>query len=79
MDRIPPKKMAQQIVRLLRKQRPDPMYVKKVFQHVREDLGLKGGEVRSKQLPELLTDDELNRFYKAVWCTSNRTHMVMLK
>jgi integrase/recombinase XerD len=79
MERIPPKKMADQIVKLLRKQHPDPSYVKKVFQYVREDLGLKGGTVRSKRLPELMTEDELNRFYKAVWHASNRTHMVMLK
>jgi len=47
--------------------------------YVRETLALKGGTVRSKRLPELLTEDELNRFYKAVWQASNRMHMVMLK
>ena len=77
MDRIPPKEMAKQFVKLLRKQRPDPSYVKKVFQYVREDLGLKGGTVRTKRLPELMTQDELNRYYKAVWQASNRMHMVM--
>ena len=79
MERIPPKKMAKQVAKLLRKQRPDPSYVKKVFQYVREDLGLKGGTVRGKKLPELMTEVELNRFYKAVWQASNRMHMVMLK
>ncbi|MGD9364707.1 MAG: tyrosine-type recombinase/integrase [Desulfobacteraceae bacterium] len=71
--------MADQITRLLRKQNPDPSYVKKVFQYVREDLGLKGGTVKPKRLPELMTKEELNRFYKAVWQASNRMHMVMLK
>ena len=79
MERIPPRKMAKQVVKLLRKQHPDPSYVKKVFQYVREDLGLKGGTIRTKRLPELMTEDELNRFYKAVWHASNRSHMVMLK
>ena len=79
MEHIPPKKMAKQISKLLRKQRPDPSYVKKVFQYVREDLGLKGGTVRTKKLPELMSEDELNRFYKAVWQASNRMHMIMLK
>ncbi len=79
MERIPPKKMAKQVAKLLRNQRPDPSYVKKVFQYVREDLGLKGGTVRTKKLPELMTEDELDRFYKAVWQASNRMHMVMLK
>ncbi len=79
MERIPPRKMADQIVKLLRKQRPDPNYVKKVFQYIRDDLALKGGSVRSKRLPELMTEDELYKFYKAVWQASNRSHMVMLK
>ncbi len=78
MERIPPKKIAYQIVKLLRKQHPDPSYVKKVFQYVREDLGLKGGKVRSRS-PEIMTEEELKRFYKAVWHACNRSHMVMLK
>lgn len=79
MARLPPKEMADQIARLLRKQHPDANYVKKVFQHVREALVVQGGSVRSKRLPELLTEAELSSFYKAVWHASNRTHMVMLK
>lgn len=79
MNRLSPKNMAAQIVKHLRKQRPDPNYVKKVFQEVRQALGLKGGTVRSKRLPEIMTEDELKRFYKAVWKASNRSHVVMLK
>ncbi len=79
MKIIPPKEMANQIVKLLKKQRPDAQYVKKVFQYVRESLDLKGGTVQTKQLPELMTEDELKRFYEAVWKGFNRSHMVMLK
>jgi integrase/recombinase XerD len=79
MERISPKEMAGQLVKLLRKQHPDPNYVKKVFQYIRQDLDLTGGTVRSKRLPELMTENELNQFYKAVWQASNRAHMVMLK
>lgn len=79
MEKVPPKEMADQIVRLLRKQRPDSSYVKRVFQYIREDLALKGGNIRSKRLPELMTEDDLTRFYKAVWHASNRMHMIMLK
>lgn len=79
MERIPPKEMADQVARLLRKQHPDPGYVKKIFQHIREELGLKGGKAGTKHLPELLTNDELKRFYDAVWKGFNRTHVVMLK
>ena len=76
---IPPREMANQIVKLLKKQRPDAQYVKKVFQYVRESLDLKGGTVQTKKLPELMTEDELKRFYEAVWKGFNRSHMVMLK
>jgi integrase/recombinase XerD len=79
MARIPPKKMANQIAGLLREQNPDPNYVKKVFQYVRENLGLKGGTVTPRQLPELMTEEELKHLYKAVWKAFNRMHMVMLK
>lgn len=79
MEKMPPKEMAEKIARLLRKQHPDPSYVKKVFQYIREELALKGGTVRSKRLPELMSEDELAGFYKAVWHASNRTHMIMLK
>lgn len=79
MERTAPKEMADQLVKLLRKQHPDPNYVKKVFEYVRRALDLKKGTVRSKRLPELMTEDELSRFYKAVWQESNRSHMVMLK
>jgi integrase/recombinase XerD len=79
MVRIPPKKMADQIARLLQEQNPDPSYVKKVFEYVRQELSLKGGTVKPKRVPELMTEEELNRFYKAVWHASNRMHMVMLK
>ena len=79
MKIIPPKEMANQIVKLLKKQRPDAQYVKKVFQYVRESLDLKGGTVQTKKLPELMTEDELKRFYETVWKGFNRSHMVMLK
>jgi integrase/recombinase XerD len=79
MNRIPPKEMAAGVVKLLRKQRPDSNYIKKVFQHVREALDLKEGTVSSRRLPELMTTDELKRFYDAVWKASNRSHVVMLK
>ena len=82
MERIPPKQLADQLVKVIRKQQPDPNYLKKVFQYVGESLDLKGGtsgNVRAKKLPNLMTEDELKRFYKAVWNASNRSHMVMLK
>ncbi len=73
-----PKEMAKKLVRLLRSQRPDYYYLKKVFQHTREMLKVKRGKVE-KRLPELLTDNELVAFYEAVWQARNTAHMVMIK
>ena len=79
MERVPPKRMAMQIARILKKQHPDANYVKKIFEYVRTKLELKGGQLRHKEHPDLLTDKELRRFYDAVWKSANRTHVVMIK
>jgi integrase/recombinase XerD len=76
--RMPPKAMAKKLVRVLRQQRPDYHYLKKVFQHTRELLGI-GAALRAKRLPELLTDAELMAFYDAVWGARQLKHLVMLK
>ncbi|MEI7449943.1 MAG: tyrosine-type recombinase/integrase [Desulfomonile sp.] len=79
MERVPSKKMALQVVKMLKKQRPDASYVKEVFQYVRRELGLRGGASKAKKLPNILTEQELVRFYEAVWNAMERTHVVMIK
>ena len=74
----PPKQMAKKLVRLLRVERPDYQYLKKVFQHTRSILAISPAKVQ-KRLPELLTDHELVNFYEAVWHARNPTHMIMIK
>jgi integrase/recombinase XerD len=76
--KIPPKEMAKKLVRLLRPQRPDYYYLKKVFQHTREIIRVEPGKAE-KRLPELLTDEELVAFYETVWQARNPTHLVMIK
>jgi integrase/recombinase XerD len=75
---MPPKAMAKRLVRLLRPQRPDYPYLKKVFQHTRELLQIKPRKAQ-KRLPELLTDEELIAFYETVWHGRHPTHMVLVK
>jgi integrase/recombinase XerD len=76
--KTPPKEMARKLARLLRSQRPDYYYLKKVFQHTRELLKVKPGKAE-KRLPELLTDDELIAFYERVWQAGQPIHMIMIK
>jgi integrase/recombinase XerD len=63
---------------LLRVERPDYQYLKKVFQYTRSILAISPAKVQ-KRLPELLTDHELVGFYEAVWHARNPTHMIMIK
>jgi integrase/recombinase XerD len=79
MERLPPKEMADIMVKFLKQQRPDVNYIKKIFQYIRDELDLHGNLTTNKKLPELLTDEELKSFYEAVWKSSDRTHMIMLK
>ena len=79
MQRATPKNTASRLLRILRRQRPDYNYVKKVFEHVRRELGFKGRAPKPKSLPALLTEKELTRFYDAVWNVADRTHTVMIK
>jgi hypothetical protein len=62
-SQTPPKQTAKKLVRLLRAERPDYQYLKKVFQHSRSMLTISPAKV-GKRLPELLTDHELVRFTK---------------
>jgi integrase/recombinase XerD len=76
--KIPPKDMARKLARLLRPERPDYPYLKKVFEYIRELLPVTP-QKKERRLPELLTDDELISFYEVVWQARHRTHMVMIK
>ncbi|MBI3890451.1 MAG: tyrosine-type recombinase/integrase [Candidatus Wallbacteria bacterium] len=77
--RTPPKQMARRLARLLKKERLDYHYAKKVFAHIRQELGFRGRPPAPKRLPELLTEVEMGRFYEAVWDAADRTHTVMIK
>jgi len=79
MDRTPPKKMADQLTKILKKQKPDPNYLKKVFEYVRSGLEMTGHVKKPRKLPDLLTEEELTAFYEAVWDRADRMHMILIK
>jgi integrase/recombinase XerD len=70
--------MAKKLTRLLRPERPDYTYLKKVFQHTRTLLAVKPMKT-AKRLPALLTDAELVALYEAVWQARNPQHIVLIK
>jgi integrase/recombinase XerD len=73
-----PTQMAKKLARLLRPERPDYAYLKKVFQQTRVLLAVRPTKAE-RRLPDLLTDAELVAFYEAVWQARNPQHMVMIK
>ena len=75
---ITPKQMAKRLARILRPERPDYAYLKKVFQHTRALLAVEPTK-KGKRLPQLLTDRELIAFYEAVWQARDPKHMVLIK
>ena len=77
-ERLSPQEMAKKLVKLLRPNRPDYLYLKQVFKHTRQMLEVNVEKSR-KRLPELLTDQELVAFYEAVWNARNTSHLVMIK
>jgi len=79
MERMEPREMAAKLVRLLKKQDPDYNYLKKCFEHIRDQLGLRGKQAKAKRLPDLLTADELKRFCDAVRAANHQVHTVMIK
>lgn len=71
--------MARRISKMLRAQQPDPNYLKKIFQYVRDDLDLTGQTQSQRKLPELLTDEELSRFYESLMKSAKPVHVILVK
>ena len=76
--RTTPMAMAKKLVRILKPERPDYQYLKKVFQHIRVLLDVSQTKPE-KRLPDLLTDDELLAFYEAAWHAKNPNHLILIK
>ncbi len=77
-QRTPARKKAQQLARHLRGERPDYVYLKQVFRHLREELEIEIPRV-PKRLPHVPTEEEMHRYYEVVWQTRNFGDMVLIK
>jgi integrase/recombinase XerD len=64
--RTPAQKKARQLARLLRPERPDYAYLKKVFHHLRAELDIEVPR-SSKKLPYVPSDEEIERYFEVVW------------
>lgn len=77
-SRTPPKKKARELAKYLRSERPDYNYLKSVFRCLREELDVEI-PAPSRKLPDTPSEDEVRRYYEAVWHTRNVGDMVLIK
>lgn len=78
IQRTSAKLKAKEIAKILRAERPDYYYLKSVFRHLREELDIKVIKA-PKKLPDVPTEEEVERYYKAVWKSQNFQDMVIIK
>lgn len=76
--RTPPKRKAQQLAKHLRGEHPDYNYLKAVFRHLRAELDV-DVQHAPKKLPHVPTEDELRRWYQAVWQARRSGDIVLIK
>lgn len=69
---------AKQIAKLLRKENPNYDYLREIFRHLRKELQV---EVTRKphKLPNVPKEEEIHKYYKAVWQSRNMQHVVLIK
>ncbi len=76
--RTPARTKARQLARQLRGEDPDDRYLKQVFRYLREELAIP--RVQGPQrLPHVPSEEELRRYYQAVWQARNVGDMVLIK
>jgi integrase/recombinase XerD len=78
VSRTPAKRKARELARHLRAERPDYAYLKEVVRHLRAELQIEVERV-PKKLPYVPTEDEIRRFYSAVWKERRGSDVVLIK
>ncbi len=76
--RTPARKKAQQLAHHLRSEHPDYDYLKQVFRYLREELAVTIPRA-PRTLPYVPTEEEMRRYYQAVWHARDYPDMVLIK
>jgi integrase/recombinase XerD len=79
MSRTPARQKARQLTKYLHSEQPDYVYLKEVFRHLREELGIKVPQSGQKKLPVVPTEAEIQRYYEVVWQARNVQDMLIIK
>ena len=76
--RTPVRQKAKLLAKSLRQENPDYDYLRELFRHLRKELSI---EIihKDKKLPYVPTEEEIAKYYEAVWKSRNMQHVVMIK
>lgn len=77
-QRTPARTKAQQLARHLRGEHPDDAYLRQVFRHLRVELAVERPRP-AKRLPHVPSEEEVRRYYQAVWHARKVGDMVLIK
>jgi len=73
------KEKAKQLIKLLKPENPDYNYLREVFRQIRKELDVQVNTGPPKKLPQVPTEEEISKYYEAVWKSRNMQHVVMIK
>lgn len=76
--RTPTKEVVSKIVKILRNERPDYIYLRDLFKKIRKEFAIEV-ETQTKRLPYVPTEEEIKRYYEVVWQSRETKHMVLIK
>ena len=76
--RTPVRQKAKQLTKTLRKENPDYNYLRELFRQLRKELRVEVTR-QTKKLPYVPTEEEIHKYYNAVWQSRNMLHVLLIK
>ena len=76
--RTPVRQKAKQLAKYLREENPDYDYLRQLFRHLRTELSVDVTH-KEQKLPYVPTEEEIHKYYEAVWKSRNMKHVLMIK
>ena len=76
--RTPVRQKAKQLAKYLREENPDYDYLRQLFRHLRIELSVDVTH-KEQKLPYVPTEEEIHKYYEAVWKSRNMKHVLMIK
>jgi integrase/recombinase XerD len=76
--RTPTRHKAKELAKSLKKENPDYDYIRELFRHLRQELGIVVTR-KNKKLPYVPTEEEVRKYYDMVLKSRNMRHVIMIK